>query len=229
MLKLFARLRAFVINVLFPLECLGCRCEGYSICPDCLRRLGTGCEERLTIPELDRIFIAGNYDDPLLSEAIKKFKYHSMAALGKPLADFLTSYWSGIISLSSIDKAVIPGYPALGNNYIVIPVPLSAKRRRWRGFNQAEILARIFATDFGYVLSLELKRTKHSRPQASSGASQRWKNVHGAFDWKGDDLSGKDIILIDDVATTGATLNAAALALRDAGAKKIYGLVLARG
>ena len=152
-----------------------------------------------------------------------------MTALGKPLADFLTSCWAGKISLSYLDGPVIPGYPRYRDDYIVMPIPLSAKRRRWRGFNQAEILAREFAVNSGYSLLSGLVRIKHSRPQASSDAVQRWNNVHGAFAWKGGDLAGQAVILIDDVATTGATLSEAASALRKAGAGKIYALVLAKG
>lgn len=233
MLKPLRRLRTFVLNLLFPIECLGCGQEESWLCPDCSRLLRFGEKEKahnLKAPALDMIFIAGDYDDALLADIIKKFKYHFLTALGKPLADFLTLYWSGQLALASFQNQD-PASDALSDalDPLVIPVPLSKKRRHWRGFNQAEILAREFAAHFSYSLSLELKRIKHRPAQASLNETERLKNISGAFAYAGDDLAGRTVILIDDVATTGATLNEAALALRACGAAKIYGLVLAKG
>lgn len=227
------RLRTLILNLLFPIECLGCGQEGSWLCPDCSRRLKFGEKEKahnLKAPALDKIFIAGDYDDALLADIIKKFKYHFLTALGKPLADFLTLYWSGQLALDHF-KNQDPASDTLSDalDPLIIPIPLSKKRRRWRGFNQAEILARGFAAHFSYPLSLGLKRIKHRPAQVSLNETERLKNISGAFAWTGDDLAGKSIILIDDVATTGATLSEAALALRAAGAAKIYGLVLAKG
>ncbi len=222
--EILTRLKTFILNLLFPIECLGCGREGSWLCQDCSRRLqfedsrkgdDKARKNRLKAPALDKIYIAGDYDDALLANMIKKFKYHFVTALGQPLADFLSLYWSGQLALTDIP--------------LVIPIPLSEKRRRWRGFNQAEILAREFAVNFSYPLTNGLKRIKHGRPQASLSETERLKNLAGAFDYAGPDLTGRTIILIDDVITTGATLNEAALALRAKGAKIIYGLVLAKG
>ena len=215
------------MNLLFPIECLGCGHEGDWLCPNCLRQLKFGGEDRgrgLQTPALDQVFIAGDYEDVLLADSIKKFKYHFLTALGKPLADFLCVYWQGRIALSNLNgKFIIAARP------LVIPIPLSTQRLRWRGFNQAEILARNFAANFSYPLSDGLKRIRHRRPQASLSEERRLKNLSGAFAYEGESVSERTIILIDDVATTGATLNEAALALRAAGAVRIYGLVLAKG
>jgi ComF family protein len=232
------RLKAFILNLLFPLECLGCGGEGTWLCPACFRRLKFSPGKntsRLKTAALDKIFIAGDYDDALLADLIKKFKYHFITALGKPLADFLILYWSGQMTLAALNNnQAASDNQALFNNrtaadFIVIPIPLSARRFRWRGFNQAEILAREFAASFSYPLSLGLIRQKHRGAQASLNESQRQKNISGVFAYAGPDLTDKNILLIDDVATTGATLNEAALILRAQGAEKIYGLVLAKG
>lgn len=248
MLKPLVRLKTFVLDLLFPLECLGCKQEGAWLCSDCSRRLKFSGGEKiynLKAPALNKIFIAGDYDDALLADMIKKFKYHFLAALGKPLADFLALYWSGQLVLSRLGKptALPTNSMAIPNNSIiipddsivipsdsiVIPVPLSKKRERWRGFNQAEILAREFAANFSYPLSNELKRIKHRRAQTSLNEAERLENVKGAFAYTGGDLTGRTVILIDDVVTTGATLNEATLALRVRGAARVYGLVLAKG
>lgn len=229
--KILTRLKAFILNLLFPIECLGCGREGNWLCPNCFRRLKFGREKvyareknnNLKAPALDQLFIAGDYDDALLADLIKKFKYHFITALGKPLADFLTLYWSGQLALSEFYKKIIPDNP------LIIPLPLSRKRRRWRGFNQSEILAREFAANFGYSLSGGLKRIKHRPAQASLNEAKRLKNIAGVFAYAGEDLKGRTVILIDDVVTTGATLNEASLVLRAQGAARVYGLVLAKG
>lgn len=238
--KILARLKTLILNLLFPIECLGCGHEGLWLCPDCSRRLRAGdngksgdqtSANRLKAPALDKIYIAGDYNDVLLANMIKKFKYNFITALGKPLADFLSFYWSGQLALAHIlDSKNTPRNTIMVmDTPLVMPVPLSEKRRRWRGFNQAEILAREFAASFSYSFSTELKRTKHRRPQASLNEAERLKNLSGAFEYEGASLAGRTIILIDDIVTTGATLNEAALALRAQGAKIIYGLVLAKG
>jgi ComF family protein len=112
---------------------------------------------------------------------------------------------------------------------LLIPIPLSKKRLLWRGFNQSEILARELVTAFNYSISHDLKRNKYSRPQAELSEQERLNNIKDSFFWAGTALEGKTIILIDDVITTGATLNEAALTLKKYGAGKIYGLVLAKG
>ncbi|MDP2944381.1 MAG: phosphoribosyltransferase family protein [bacterium] len=234
MLKPLVRLKTFVLDLFFPLECLGCGLEGVWLCSDCLRRLKFSGGEKiynLKAPALNKIFIAGDYDDALLADMIKKFKYHFLAAIGKPLADFLVLYWSGQLVLSRLNNpaAMADNSIIIPDDSIIIPVPLSKKRERWRGFNQAEILAREFAANFSYPLSGGLKRIKHRRAQASLNEAERLENVKGAFAYSGGDLTGRTVILIDDVVTTGATLNEAALALRARGAAKIYGLVLAKG
>lgn len=111
----------------------------------------------------------------------------------------------------------------------LIPIPLSKKRLRWRGFNQAELLARELAAAFAYPLNQDLKRIKHAWPQADLNGAERLNNIADSFAWTGTSLGGRTIILIDDVATTGATLNEAARILKTAGAGAIYGLVLAKG
>ena len=116
------------------------------------------------------------------------------------------------------------------NGNLVVPVPLSRKRRRWRGFNQAELLARAVAQNYGLTLdSNNLIRIKHKKPQAKLNEIHRLANVKECFAWRGGDLNKKNIILVDDVVTTGATLNECAKVLKAAGAGQVWGLVVAKG
>jgi ComF family protein len=217
------KLKNLLLDILFPVECLGCRQPGFLLCERCFRTLEFNGPEKsfaLSLSALDKIFIAGDYDQALLARLIKKFKYDFLSGLGAVLARWLIFFWSGQSALFPI------GTP---EQILVIPIPLSKKRLRWRGFNQAEILARPLCDAFGYCLSLDLKRTEHIKPQAELSGKERLANIRGAFRWTGPSLAGRTIILIDDVVTTGATLGEAAGVLRRAGAERIYGLVLAKG
>ena len=215
-------IKSFLLDLLFPIECVGCGRESSWLCPACFKKLRFGNENKATnlhLPFLTKIFIAGDYDDPLLAGMIKKFKYDFITALAEPLGRFLILFWQGQSGL--ID-------PPLADIFLV-PVPLTKKRLRWRGFNQAEILAKILGDAFSYPLNLRLERKKSFRPQAGLSESERAENIKDSFVWTGADLTGQTMILIDDVVTTGATLNEAAQILKAAGAARVYALVLAKG
>jgi ComF family protein len=113
---------------------------------------------------------------------------------------------------------------------VVTPVPLTGLRRRARGYNQAALMARELARGIEQPMVEALRRRRHSSPQAMSlTAEQRRLNVLEAFEpAKRADVSGMRVLLIDDVATTGATLNACAEVLRAMGAAQVVGLTLAR-
>lgn len=108
---------------------------------------------------------------------------------------------------------------------VLVPVPLHPQREKMRGFNQARLLAE----QLGLPAEM-LKRIKNKHPQAELPREDRLKNLKNSFKISGKfDLSNKKIVLVDDVCSTGATLNECAKVLRQAGAKEIWGLVLARG
>jgi ComF family protein len=112
---------------------------------------------------------------------------------------------------------------------LVIPVPLHPSRQRERGFNQAGLLASVLAERAGLPLNdVQLSRTRATPPQVGLGAEERKANVQDAFTWRGSGLEGLRILLIDDVCTTGATLEACAVALAAGGAKSVWALTLAR-
>jgi ComF family protein len=111
---------------------------------------------------------------------------------------------------------------------IVIPVPLGVARRKERGYNQASLLARPIALMFDYSYQPNiLSRTRETISQTELNFKQRKENVAGAFDAPGGLVNGKNILIVDDVRTSGSTLNSCADALFRAGAKNVYGLTLA--
>lgn len=146
---------------------------------------------------------------------ISAVKYGGRHALASPMAELLTAAWRGW------------GLAA----EIVVPVPLHPRRKRGRGFNQAEKLARPFATALALTYAPELlRRVRATPPQVRTASeAERRANVYGAFACGGDalQLRGARVVLVDDVTTTGATFGACADALFQAGAEAVYGLAFA--
>lgn len=111
---------------------------------------------------------------------------------------------------------------------LVVPIPLHLSRKRERGFNQAELLAARIASRLSIRLETGIiKKTRHTTPQSALTRSERIENAKGCYQTSAD-LTGKSILLVDDVVTTGATLAECALALRGTGARHVYALAFAR-
>ena len=142
-----------------------------------------------------------------------RFKYEGWRRLAAPLAALLA------------ERLAVEGVSALW----VVAVPLHPTRERQRGFNQAELLAHelrkrlVIGTPPGVLM-----RTRATPPQVGNDRKRRFENVLGAFAWSGRPLAGESILVIDDVATTGATLDACASALRMAGSGPVTGVSVAR-
>lgn len=215
--------KKYILDLIFPVKCLGCGQSDDFLCPNCLKKIQLN--RQIIYPKNSPLFgliIAGSYKEPLLKEAIHKYKYDLVKDLTRPLADLM---------MKKLNDC--PWFKE--NNVLLIPVPLHKKRLRWRGFNQTELLAERINQQLNIPLADNiLERIKHAPPQVKIKDPQiRKRNIKEAFRIRPApskiSLSNKTIILIDDVLTTGATLEECARALKKAGAQKIWGLVLARG
>ena len=148
-----------------------------------------------------------------LRKAIHRLKYQGDLGLGEALGAKLFAMWQ------SLDWQV----------EMIIPIPLSAQRKRERGYNQSSLLARPLSLATRLPLcALALRRTRDTASQVKLTGSERRQNVRGAFTADARQVAGRAVLLIDDVATTGATMLAAGEALQAAGAHNIYALTLAR-
>ena len=219
-----------LVDLVLPPRCGGCHLPGAWLCDICRRRIRRleeplcrkcgaelesgrdACTCKGRLKALWRLRSAAAYEGPL-EAAVHRFKYQGWRRLAAPLAQLVA------------ERVVVEGLAAS----LVVAVPLHEERRRQRGFNQAELLA----AELRQRLALrepagQLVRVRATVPLVGNDRVHRWRNVHDAFAWRGPSLSGRALMLVDDVATTGATLEACATALKAAGAGPVFGVTVAR-
>jgi len=195
-----------ILAALFPQKCLGCKKENEILCPDCLLKIS-----RPDTPYLNGVHIAANYQDLVLKKALWMLKYQGVKQLAKPLAELIRErIWKKLET----------------ENWLVVPVPLSKNKLRHRGYNQAELIAGELSDN---VRADILFKKFHTKSQVEvKNKEERLANIIGSFEIKNPEkIKGKKIILIDDVLTTGATMREAKKVFKQAGAKKVVGVVVA--
>ncbi len=237
---------SFVLNTIFPVVCLGCGSFSVSnrknyICKPCLRLIPIkkdleciGCKMKSSLGKtcigcqknwsLDHLLVVSDYKNKVLEKMIKAFKYRFVINLAESIYPLVKRYVHFLVKERHFN--------IMAENPIIIPVPLHYRRFNWRGFNQAEIIGEIIAE----ITNLKtddatLTRSSVSRPQVEiNKKSERLENMGNQFRVFTDEkIKDRTLILVDDVCTTGATLNECAGILKGAGAKKVIGFVIARG
>jgi competence protein ComFC len=178
---------------------------------------------------LDGVLIAADYDSEPIKSLIRAFKYNFARGIAPILGEYLFLFSQNISSRLLFTNKKSFDIRNIAKNGFMIPIPLHKKRYRWRGFNQSAEIAKITAERYGAELNNDLRRIKHRKPQSKLNKDKRKKMISGCFSWQGENLQGRRILLIDDVYTTGSTLNEAAKVLKENGAGKIWGMVLAGG
>jgi len=228
---MFLRIKNLFFETLFPVRCVSCAQEGEWFCGDCASKVElnqkqfcpTCWEESLggktcshCTSHLDGLRVAASYErNPELAKVVKNLKYK----FSKNLAENLSKVLLKAFSQKNYE-----------NERVVSFVPLHKKRLRWRGFNQAELLASSVAKNLNLPLENLLVRDKNTEPQAKLSREERLQNLKDAFGLAPNfEAKGKTVILIDDIASTSTTLTEAAKVLKKGGAGEVWGLVLARG
>lgn len=186
------------------------------LCPLCgqmMTRSAERCFECVKDPlPITQIRAAFRFADPI-PHIIHQFKYENQFALATPLAALMAEAW--------------PQWQTAVN--LIIPIPMHKARQRKRGYNQSALLAQKFSQHIGQPYNEKaLQRIRHTRPQVGLSGRARLANLNGAFGVNGRSVHNKDILLIDDVCTTGATLVVATKTLLAAGANSVSGYCLAR-
>ena len=232
--EFFTDISNLVFDTIFPIYCLRCKTQASEyFCAKCIKKLTPvlaqacaicrkpslagfthpGCHNSLTPNLLISVY---DYHDKNISEAIILGKYKFITRiyeqLGVELALEIKQQYNFV--LTDVDY--------------IVPIPLARLRQRWRGFNQAEILGEKLASHSEIKISNILIRKKNTKTQKDLPQEARFKNMRDAFSIvPGAQVKGKNIILVDDVCTTGATLRQAVKTLKQAGANKVNCITLA--
>jgi ComF family protein len=217
------------VDLLFPPVCAGCGKAQHRFCDSCVEAVVKSdpkkcilCGERLQLGSeahscprqkyFDRALVWGLHTGPLRN-SLHQFKYRRDLGLADAFAQHLAVMCRG----------------AQVEAELIVPVPLAKKRYRVRGYNQAALLAAALSGRLAIrCLPAAVERIKETRSQVGLAIDQRRENVADAFRADSDLVSGKSILLVDDVLTTGATLNSCSHALKQAGAVHVIAVTLAR-
>jgi ComF family protein len=243
------KIKNFLLELFFPCFCLGCKKEGVYLCEDCRETLEisefqyclcnknplrlpptqkkNGKCNRCSAKSLSGLYFALSYkENNLAKKLIYNFKYQPyVKELAKTLSGLLIEHF--IITNKNTDD--------VWENSVLIPIPLDKNKLKRRGYNQSEELAKELSKILQIpVISDILIKTKITKPQMELSKAEREKNIKNAFLIKNPEqirqLAGsrKKIFLVDDVYTTGSTMEECARVLKEAGAKQIWGIALAR-
>ncbi len=228
-----------LLDLLFPKTCISCgrfgryfctSCvleikQSELVCPFCERqnlggRVHPVCERKYG---LDGFWYLGVYQGSL-RKAIQKLKYKWVSSIATELVDLTLEYWvkNPPILFDEIKKNK-------GQEWVVTSVPLHKRRQNWRGFNQSELLGKLFSQRLGLRYQNLLKRVRNTTPQMKLQASERKLNLRNAFEGiVSFQSSAVSVLLVDDVWTTGSTLKECCYVLKKNGVKKVWSLTIAR-
>lgn len=222
----------FCLDLIFPKKCVNCGEFGGFCCAKCLAKIkpnktqvcprcgkirdkGKWCRNCKKDSSLDGVMVGAQYRIGPTKELIHHLKYQNILELAPVLADLL------------IDQLIDSDF---SSEVIITSVPLHRRKLNERGFNQAEVLAKMVADKIGYNYQPLLKRIKNKKSQVELSGKKRRESLAGiikAINPK--NIENKIVILVDDVSTTGTTLEECAKILRENGARQVWGLVVARG
>lgn len=228
-------------ELLFPHRCLVCgrHLDKNYLCRKCFNALpvkrqgecvgcgrptpdGLTCAFCKAENPLDRLLIVSDFNDPNVALVVKRMKYSFIKDLIGPLHELTRKY---------LNLRAKKGRSFLEGNPLLVSVPLHPRRENWRGFNQARLLADALAAAYQTETVPALARVGQRSPQAEiENRDRRLENARGLYACvQAAAVRDRNVILIDDVCTTGATVNECARVLKDSGARSVSALVLARG
>ena len=237
--NMFTKFLTEIKNILFPVYCVECQREGEWWCQKCQKKipeLGIFLCPICSAPTTRGICCTKCAPASFLYSVSSLLSYQERGASGKLIKDFKfhlakdieSAFANLIVNNKEIWRDVFP------SEVTIIPVPLHPRRERERGYNQAKILAREFCKvlqDLGVAGEYQEKyllRQRYTFPQSQLSAEARRENVKEAFVWEDKNKIPEKVILVDDVFTTGATMQECAKVLCTAGVKEVWGWTLAR-
>ena len=182
-------------------------------CHACLPRYGRGFERMPRIPGIHGLFASFVYEDSM-ERAIHAMKFFGRPRIARTLAFLL---WEELMR-----QPLVPDFD------LIVPVPMHRRKRMSRGYNQSERIGQALGEIMDIPVKNALAKTRHTKPQSLSSREERLINLENSISVPDPSaVSGRSILLVDDVVTTGATLGTCAQALRDAGASWVFAAVIA--
>lgn len=228
------KLGTAILDMIFPITCLVCAKDGTFLCSNCLSQLprlekqnclvcykpapfGKTHPACVTRNSVDGAIAALTYKDKRVHHIIQTFKYSFVSDLSAPLSKLI---------VEAMGNQGLNDYFA---DALIIPVPLHSRRFNWRGFNQSELLSKTLAEKLNISIKNNLvTRKKFTQPQTKLSKDERRKNLENAFELSVD-ISGKKILLVDDLVTSGATANELAKLFKHHKALEVWMLSVAHG
>ena len=212
---MFKRIAIYLDLLIFPRRCLGCRIPDQTLCLACISIIERSKPNAL-------VSACFSYQDPVIRKAILRLKFYNdrtlFGALSIPMSELILDIMSERLNYESLE------------DFVLVPIPLSKKRARSRGYNQSKILVDKIAAELGiHANTSDLVKVKDTKAQAQiPNKAERLQNVIGVFKVIDKNIfEDKVVILVDDVSTTGATLREAKKVLLDAKAKEVLCTTLA--
>ena len=226
-----------LLDFIFPKKCVNCKKFGEFLCPDCFSKISfidnfqclvclkgeidglthPVCRDKYSIDGVASIVVYNS----ITRKLIKQFKYRPyVSRLSEIIGEVINEGLSQNEGFYNFIQRLEP---------VIVPIPLSSGRLRERGYNHAEKIASQVAKNFELKIEPRiLVRIKETKPQFKLSKKERLENIRGAFGIRENQQVSNSVVLIDDVATTYATLKEAAKVLKSAGAKRVLGVTFAR-
>ena len=222
-------LKNFLLNLFFPKSCFGCQKEETYLCEDCTSILDIiNSHQKLKTENLDDLYFAlsyknqsSKYEHLLIKRLIKRFKYNPFVkSLSQPLSSLIITHFK------LLERPTL--FIQEKDDFIIIPTPLSQKRLKWRGFNQSEEIAKHLSIYLEIPLFNDiLIKNKETSFQSEISKEERERNVLNVFNCN-KKINNKRMLLVDDVYTTGSTMEECAKTLKNAGAREVIGITIAK-
>jgi ComF family protein len=219
----FKNIKKIIIETVFPKHCLTCNKEGVYLCEDCFSLIDFLPKIDFKTRYLDGLISATSYNNIVTKELITKFKYEPFIKDIAPTLAYL------IFHHIKISENEIINFEK--EKCLIIPIPSHLKKEKLRNFNPPTEIAKSLSLLLKIPLETNiLLKTRQTTPQINLSKKERENNVKKVFMVrdKNNSLINKTIFLVDDVFTTGSTLQEAARVLKNAGAKKVIGMTVAK-
>ncbi len=218
-------------DISFPKQCINCSAWNLYICLNCQQQLRMTTEQRCIVCQLpsqygftheycqtndspDRLMTIFDYRDKLVGKIINTTK---LALVSELITE---------LSLAAVDKIEAKNDEI--NNFVLCPIPMTRLKKRFRGFNQTELIVKVFAQKLDLPIDPLLAKSRSTKQQKVLNKEQRQKNLQSSFKVLYPESIPRNVLLIDDVSTTGSTFIEAAKTLKTAGVKNVWCLALAQ-